>query len=37
MHAEMTHEGGVFMMSPTGQSDEWKSPASIGGSVTQSL
>ena len=37
MHAEMTFEDGVFMMSPTGDSGEWTSPNAQGGKVTQSL
>jgi len=37
MHAEMQTADGVIMMSPTGPTPEWKSPRSIGGSVTTSL
>ena len=37
MHAEMQLADGVVMMGPTAAGDQWKSPASLGGSVTQSL
>lgn len=37
VHAEMVHEDGVFMLGPTSMMDEWKSPKSLGGSMTQSL
>jgi uncharacterized glyoxalase superfamily protein PhnB len=37
MHAEMDVEDSVIMMSPTSGSDVWKSPKSLGGSVTLGL
>jgi uncharacterized glyoxalase superfamily protein PhnB len=37
MHAEMQVADSVIMMSPTSAMDEWKSPKSLAGSVTQSL
>ena len=37
MHAEMQVADGVIMMSPTAGSDAWKSPRSLGGSVTLGL
>ena len=37
IHAEMEIGDAVVMMSPASSEPEWKSPASIGGSVTQSL
>ena len=37
IHAEMQVADGVVMMSPTSAAPEWKSPKSLGGSVTQSL
>jgi len=37
MHAEMQVADGVIMMSPTGGKEEWRSPRSLDGAVTQSL
>ncbi len=37
IHAEMQVQDGVIMMSPTGTTEQWKSPKSLSGSVTQSL
>ncbi|MCG8592423.1 MAG: VOC family protein [Proteobacteria bacterium] len=37
MHAEMQVDDGVVMMSPTAATETWRSPKSLGGSVTQSL
>jgi len=37
MHAEMDVEDSVIMMSPTTGADAWKSPKSLGGSVTLGL
>jgi uncharacterized glyoxalase superfamily protein PhnB len=37
MHAEMQVADSVVMMSPTSSTEEWHSPKSLGGSVTQSL
>ena len=37
IHAEMQVQDGVIMMSPTAQTEQWKSPKSLSGSVTQSL
>ncbi len=37
MHAEMEIADGVIMLSPTSAGPEWSSPASRGGTVTQSL
>jgi uncharacterized glyoxalase superfamily protein PhnB len=37
MHAEMDVEDSVIMMSPTSGADVWKSPKSLGGSVTLGL
>jgi uncharacterized glyoxalase superfamily protein PhnB len=37
MHAEMTVEDSVVMMSPTSATEEWRSPRSLNGAVTQSL
>ena len=37
MHAEMTVEDSVIMMSPTGDNETWKSPSSLGGAVTLGL
>ena len=37
MHAEMQVLDSAIMMSPTSATEEWKSPRSLGGSVTQSL
>ena len=37
MHAEMQVADGVIMVGPTSATDEWKSPKSLSGSVTQSL
>jgi uncharacterized glyoxalase superfamily protein PhnB len=37
MHAEMDVEDSVIMMSPTSGADVWKSPRSLGGSVTLGL
>jgi uncharacterized glyoxalase superfamily protein PhnB len=37
IHAEMQSDDGVIMMSPSAQTPEWSSPASLGGNVTMSL
>jgi uncharacterized glyoxalase superfamily protein PhnB len=37
VHAEMQIEEAVIMMSPTSDQETWKSPKSIGGSVTTGL
>ncbi len=37
VHAEMQVAEGVVMMSPTSAGEQWKSPQSLGGSVTQGL
>ena len=37
MHAEMQVVDSAIMMSPTAAADPWRSPRSLGGSVTQSL
>jgi uncharacterized glyoxalase superfamily protein PhnB len=37
MHAEMQVADGVVMMSPTSAVEQWRSPKSLAGSVTQSL
>lgn len=37
VHAEMQVNEGVVMMSPTSAGEQWKSPQSLGGSVTQGL
>jgi uncharacterized glyoxalase superfamily protein PhnB len=37
VHAEMQVSEGVVMMSPTSAGEQWKSPQSLGGSVTQGL
>jgi uncharacterized glyoxalase superfamily protein PhnB len=37
MHAEMEVNDGVIMMSPTASAGAWKSPRSLGGSVTIGL
>ncbi|MEE9609154.1 MAG: VOC family protein [Myxococcota bacterium] len=37
IHAEMQLADGVVMLSPTAGAEAWKSPKSLGGSVTQSL
>ena len=37
MHAEMQVADSAFMMSPTAAGDEWSSPTSLGGKVTQTL
>ena len=37
MHAEMQVLDSAIMMSPTSAGEQWKSPQSLGGSVTQGL
>ncbi len=37
VHAEMAVQDSVIMMSPAASTDEWKSPKTIGGSVTTTL
>jgi uncharacterized glyoxalase superfamily protein PhnB len=37
MHAEMQVADSVIMLTPTADSEIWKSPKSLGGSITQSL
>ncbi len=37
MHAEMKVADSAIMMSPTSATEQWKSPKSMAGSVTQSL
>ncbi len=37
MHAEMTVADSMIMLSPTAASEAWKSPRSLGGTVTTSL
>ncbi len=37
MHAEMRVEDSVIMLSPTSPTPEWRSPQSVGGSVTQGI
>ncbi len=37
MHAEMNIEDSMVMMSPTSDGEQWASPASLGGRVTQGL
>ncbi len=37
MHAEMRVEDSAIMMSPTSALEQWKSPQSLAGSVTQAL
>jgi PhnB protein len=37
MHAEMQVADSVIMMSPTSSTEQWRSPQSLDGSVTQSL
>jgi uncharacterized glyoxalase superfamily protein PhnB len=37
IHAEMKVQDGVIMMSPTSDNEDWKTPESLGSSVTMSL